>query len=115
MDPITTRIAERDDLVVLSVTGAVDLATASALEAAMADALARATVGLVVDLTEVDFLASVGMAILVAARQRLGDSIGFAVVADGPATSRPLKLTGLDQVLLLYPTLPDALAGCAHC
>jgi len=36
--------------------------------------------------------------------------VKFAVVADGPATSRPLKLVGIAEVVGLYPTLDEALA-----
>lgn len=36
------------------------------------------------------------------------------VVADGPATSRSLTLTGLDQVSSLHPTLDAALNDLAH-
>lgn len=112
MDPITTRISVHDDnLTVLSVGGAVDLATAPVLEEAVDMALSQVTSAFVVDLTDVDFLASVGMAILVAIQQRISPTTTFAVVADGPATGRPLKLTGLDQVITIYPTLPDALAS----
>jgi anti-sigma B factor antagonist len=34
----------------------------------------------------------------------------LAVVADGPATSRPLKLVGVTDVVDLYATLDEALA-----
>jgi anti-sigma B factor antagonist len=33
------------------------------------------------------------------------------VVARGPATRRPIHLTGLDKTFPLYPTLDDALTG----
>jgi len=32
-------------------------------------------------------------------------------VANNPATSRPMQLTGLDKVISLYPTLDDALTA----
>ena len=35
------------------------------------------------------------------------------MVADGPATSRPLKLVGLADVIGLYPTLDEARAALA--
>jgi anti-anti-sigma factor len=66
---------------------------------------------LVVDLSGVGFLASAGLQSLVATHERVSKDAGFAVVADGPATSRPIQLTGLDQVLNLYPTMAQALAA----
>jgi anti-sigma B factor antagonist len=47
--------------------------------------------------------------VLIAAQDELAPSVRFAVVADGPATSRPLKLVGVTDVVDLYPTLDEAL------
>jgi anti-sigma B factor antagonist len=35
--------------------------------------------------------------------------VRFGIVADGAATSRPIRLLGIDRILTLYPTLEDAL------
>jgi anti-anti-sigma factor len=96
-------------VVVLSVCDEIDMLTAPHLTEAIRDAFSKAPAGLIVDLSEVGFLASVGMSVLVAAQQEAGTSTRFGVVADGPATSRPIKLLGVDGVLALYPTLDDAL------
>ena len=48
------------------------------------------------------------MGVLVAARDQAGPEIGFGVVASGPATSRPLKLVGLAEIVGLYSTLDEA-------
>jgi len=95
-------------LVVLSVCDVVDMLSAPRLTEAIRHALAKSPAGLIVDLSEVDFLASVGMTALVAAQEQAGPSARFGVVADGPATSRPIKLIGLDAILALYPTVDDA-------
>ncbi|WP_280483215.1 STAS domain-containing protein [Nocardia cyriacigeorgica] len=107
---MTTTVATRDGATVLTVTGEVDLATAPALENAIDAALGSEPAGLIIDLTAVTFLASAGMAALVAAHQRAGDTTAIGVVADGPATSRQLKMTSLDQVFALHTTLDAALA-----
>ncbi|ONM50346.1 STAS domain-containing protein [Nocardia donostiensis] len=107
---MTTSVETHDDVTVLTVTGEVDLATAPALENAIDAILGAEPAGLVIDLTAVSFLASAGMAALVAAHQRAGTT-SIAVVADGPATSRQLKMTSLDRVFALHTTLDDALAG----
>ena len=99
-----------DRLVVLSVRGAVDILSAPGLTEAICDALRKAPAGLVVDLTRVDFLASVGMSVLVAAQEAADAmSLRFGIVAEGAATSRPIRLLGIDAILTLYPTLGDAL------
>jgi anti-anti-sigma factor len=97
--------------VVVSVSGVVDMLTSPQLKKAIAAALEKKPAALIVDLSDVDFLASAGMGALVAARDRVSESAGFAVVADGPATSRPLKLVGLAEAIGMYPTLEEARAA----
>jgi anti-sigma B factor antagonist len=108
-DPITTSVARREGVTVLTVGGEIDLATAPTLEAAIADVLTDEPPALVIDLSPVQFLASAGLQILVATHEKVSKAASFAVVANGPATSRPIQLTGLDEVFPLYPTLDDAL------
>lgn len=98
-----------DGVTVVEVHDVVDMLTAPLLGTALGTALAASPRALVVDLSKVTFLASAGMTVLVKAKEQIGENAGFAVVAEGPATSRPLKLVGLDDVLGVYPTLADAL------
>lgn len=102
------RIGEID---VLLVAGVIDMLTAPQLEEAIAAAGKESPRGVIVDLSAVDFLASAGMGILVAARDELPPSVQFAVVADGPATSRPLRLVGIADLVGLHATLDEALAA----
>lgn len=99
------------DVSVVAVTGTLDMLTASQLEAAIAAAAAASPQAVVVDLGAVDFLASAGMGLLVAAHGDLTPAVGFAVVADGPATSRPLKLVGIADVVDVFATLDEALSA----
>lgn len=92
-------------------SGVLDVLTSPKLEAGVAAALQKHPNAVVVDLTEVDFLASAGMGVLVSARRRIAGRIGFAVVASGSATSRPLKLVGLADALGLYPSVDEACAA----
>ena len=77
------------------------------------DFVAAGPSALVIDLSKVEFLASAGMTVLVSAHAEVVPPTKFAVVADGPATSRPIKLTGIDSVFPLYRTLDGALSGLA--
>lgn len=96
---------------VVSVSGVVDMLTSSQLEVAINRTLERNPAAVVIDFTDVDFLASAGMGVLVAAHDKAGTGVAFSVVADGPATSRPLELVGIAEILNLYPTLDGALAA----
>lgn len=113
LEATTVDISERwiDRVVVVSVSGVVDMLTAPQLATAIEAALAQNPAALVVDFTDVDFLASAGMGVLVAAHDRAGADIRLCVVADGPATSRPLKLVGIADIVALYATLDEALDG----
>ncbi len=96
---------------VISVSGVLDMLTSPQLEAAISAVIAKSPTALILDLAEVDFLASTGMGVLVGARDQADGRVGFAVVASGPATSRPLKLVGLAEVLGLCATMEEARAA----
>jgi anti-sigma B factor antagonist len=100
-----------DGISVVGVTGVVDMLTAPDLEKAISEAAKSSPSAVVVDMSAVEFLASAGMGVLIAAQDELAPGIRFAVVADGPATSRPLKLVGVTDVVDLYATLDDALSA----
>jgi anti-sigma B factor antagonist len=110
-DPITTSVVHRKGVAVVSIGGEIDLSTAPAFEAVIAEALEEDPPALVVELSEVIFMASVGLRILAATQEKVGKSIQLAVVADNAAASRPMQLTGLDKLIALYPTLDEALTA----
>ncbi|MGH3561957.1 MAG: STAS domain-containing protein [Mycobacterium sp.] len=110
-DRITVSVEHRDGIAVIVVGGEIDMNTAPALEAAVADVLAEEPAALIVQLSAVDFMGSAGLRILVAAQQQIGAGARVAVVANGPATRRPIQLTGLDETLSLYPTLDEAVTA----
>jgi anti-anti-sigma factor len=115
VDPTAFEVGRQqlDQAVMLTVSGEVDMLSAPQLAEAIRTALAAKPAALIVDLSEVDFLASAGMTVLVTAQAEVVPPTRFAVVANGPATSRPIKLMGLDSVLSLYSTLDSALGGIA--
>jgi anti-sigma B factor antagonist len=94
---------------IVSATGAVDMLTAPDLAEAIRTSLGKQPTAVIVDLTDVDFLASAGMQVLVAANEDAEPDTRLVVVADGPATSRPLKITGITDFIDLYPNLDEAL------
>jgi len=111
--PTNCVVTERwiDRTVVVSASGDIDMLSAPALEEAIHSALGKDPAALVVDFSAVEFLASAGMGVLVAVHDEVTPNVDFCVVADGPATSRPLKLVGIADIVTVYPTLDEALAG----
>ncbi|BBX20564.1 anti-anti-sigma factor [Mycolicibacterium duvalii] len=102
---------EVDGVIVVAAMGAVDMLTAPQLQDVITAAAQRKPSGLIVDMTEVDFLGSAGMQVLMASRNKLDPQTRFAVVADGPATSRPLKITGIADYIEMFSALDVALTN----
>ncbi len=98
-------------VVVVSASGVVDMLTAPELDRAIRAALAQQPDGVVIDFTEIEFLASAGMGVLVAIHDEVTPDVRLCVVADGPATSRPLKLVGIADLIKLYATREEALSA----
>jgi anti-sigma B factor antagonist len=103
---------DADDAVVLQVSGVVDIITAPSLATQLDIALASTPAVLVVDLTKVDFLSSAGISVLVEAHRLTQNSAtSLRVAAEGSATSRPLRIVGVDEIIDLYPTATEAVRG----
>ncbi len=89
------------DLRTVSLRGELDLANADTAEAAIQEALDEAT-QIVVDLQELEFIDSTGIALLVGALGHNGDSARLRFVpSKSAAVNRVLDLTGLSERLPL--------------
>jgi anti-anti-sigma factor len=98
-------------IAVVTVSGTVDMLTAPRLGQAIRAALDENPAGVVIDFSDVEFLASAGMGVLVTVHDEVTPDMRFCVVADGPATSRPLKLVGIADLIKLYATRDEALSA----
>lgn len=105
----TVDVEHHGDAVVLRVAGELDLLTTPTLAQACSQQLQNRPPVLVIDLTGVTFLASVGMSAIVAAHEEGGEHTKVRVVSGTRDTLRPIHVTGLDTLLAIYPTLPAAL------
>ncbi|WP_410588240.1 STAS domain-containing protein [Amycolatopsis sp. lyj-23] len=98
--------------VVLAVAGEVDLLSAPVLGDGVTAALAEAPELLVIDLSEVSFLASIGITVLLEARREAGSRTRVRVVApERGVVNRTLQLTGLHEALAVAATRDEALSG----
>lgn len=96
------------DRAVVSVGGEVDLETASALGEYALEALHHVSPHVVMDITDVTFMDSTGLKVLVSVERRAQLAGGsFALVGASPTVLRILTLTGLDQVFTLLGSLDD--------
>jgi anti-sigma B factor antagonist len=107
---------QRDDhhnAAVLSVHGELDLATAPALREALLPVLEHENRPVIVDLSEVPFMDSTGLQILVDTHQQLASQKRrFAIVYRQPGqVDRLLALVGLLDVLTVYRSRQSAVTG----
>ena len=98
-------VNEDKDHTVLTAAGEIDLSTSGELDSAVVAALAHGTVHLTLDLSEVTFLDSSGLGVIVKALKRAKEAgTTFDVVAGNDRVLKVFKLTGLDAVIDIYPT-----------
>jgi anti-sigma B factor antagonist len=109
-DLISTSVTYHHGIAVLAISGEMDLASAPAVEDAIAEVMAEDPPSLIIDLLGVQFLGSVGVGVLVKARDKFVDCERFSVVAQGRITSRVIQLLALDRVLSLQATVEEALS-----
>ena len=98
-----------DNAAVLTVRGDVDLASAPLLESAIADSW-QPPLRLVIDASDLPFMDSTGLGVLVKAALRARDEGGQVAMASvGSRVHKVLTITGLDAHVAIYDTVEDAL------
>ncbi|MFJ6675726.1 STAS domain-containing protein [Actinosynnema sp. NPDC091369] len=107
---VTVREVGEDGVVVAAVHGDFDVDTFRDVREALFTCLNGRASALVVDLGDVGFFGSMGIAVLVEARQR-ADVVGaeFAVVAGRRSVARPIRVTETEDLLRLHRTREEAL------
>ncbi len=102
-------VDRRDDAVVVSLAGELDLYNAEEMRGALLEACEAEPGVLVVDLEEVRFIDSTALGVLIEARSRMTDGDGFRLAAPGLETRRALEVSGLDRHFLVHDTVAAAL------
>jgi anti-anti-sigma factor len=106
-------IERRDSAPVAHVRGEVDLPNSEAVRAEMLATLPIDGPGMIVDLTQTTYLDSSGVRVLFELAERLeadGQRLAL-VVTEEALIRRVIVLTKLDDVVLLAPTVDEALAA----
>jgi anti-sigma B factor antagonist len=99
---LIVRTAKEGDTHVISLCGELDLANAGTAETALQASLAGDTSQVVIDMQELEFIDSTGIALLVAALGNNGSETRVRFIPSAaPAVTRVLELTGLSERLPL--------------
>ncbi|MDQ3578372.1 MAG: STAS domain-containing protein [Actinomycetota bacterium] len=106
---LTLRTADPSPgLVVVEACGDIDMSTSPLLYNALITALGTAPTTLVVDLTNIDFFSSSGIAVLIHVRQECTrTSVHFHLIAPR-SVQRVLELVGLLDMFVLFDSLDHA-------
>lgn len=99
------------DAFIVTITGEVDLHTAPELEHALDGVVGLGGTAVALDLSEVSFVDSTVLGVLLRIRQRLHDLGGeVVVVTQDRRVLRTFEVTGLDRVIVIERRLADAVA-----
>lgn len=99
---LTVRVGREGDTQLVALCGELDLANAGTAEAELETVLASVATEVVVDMRDLEFIDSTGIALLVTALHRNGgqDRLRF-IPSRSPAVHRVLEITGLEDRLPL--------------
>ena len=109
-EPPVRGVESRNGGIVVQLAGELDLYNAEEIRVALAEAIAAGPRRVVIDMTEVEFVDSTALGVLIEARSRLGHD-ALRLAAPQLETRRTLQVSGLDQHLPVHDTVADALAG----
>ncbi|MEV4149297.1 STAS domain-containing protein [Amycolatopsis sp. NPDC049691] len=108
---LTVRVRTVPGAVVVAADGDLDLGTAPVLRARAKAVLADRPGALVVDLGGIGFCGSAGLQVLAEiAAETTADGVPLAVVADGYAVLRAVRISRLDEAFAVHATVDDACA-----
>jgi len=106
---VTSR--ESGDRTVVEVRGEIDVYTAPVLREELTSLVDAQRTNLVVDLTQVSFMDSTGLGVLVGGLKKVRTLGGdLSLVIDQETILKVFRITALTQVFSIHSTLEDALA-----
>jgi anti-sigma B factor antagonist len=109
-DPVAG-IERNDGATVVHLAGELDLYNAHEVREALIACTDESPKRLVVDLTDVKFIDSTALGVLIEARTRMANRKSFLLASPGLETRRALEISGLDKHFAVHESLDDALAA----
>jgi anti-sigma B factor antagonist len=104
-------MASPDSPHVLPLKGEIDLHVSPRIARSLAGVAAKRPAHIVIDLTEVTFVDSSGLAVLIHGMQDVQEYGGKFAIVGLQENIRPIfEIACLDQVFQIFPTIDDALA-----
>ena len=102
-------VESNDGKIVVRLGGELDLYNAHVVREALAQASEERPTRVVVDLSEVEFIDSTALGVLIEARSRLENRRAFLLAAPRAEARRALEVSGLDRHFGVYASVDEAL------
>jgi anti-sigma B factor antagonist len=96
---------------VVKLGGELDLYNAPQVRDGLKQAIAEGAARIVVDLSEVEFIDSTALGVLIEARGRMDNGRAFLLAAPGLETRRALEISGLDRHFSVHDSVSEALVA----
>lgn len=109
-EPPVRGVEQHDGAVVVCLGGELDLYNADEVRHALTGAIADGAARIVIDMSEVEFVDSTALGVLIEARSKLGQD-GLLLAAPQIETRRTLEVSGLDRHLPVHDSVDGALAA----
>ena len=109
-EPPVRSTEQRDGAVVVRLGGELDLYNADDVRKALMDAIDSGTGRIVVDMSEVEFVDSTALGVLIEARSKIGRN-GLFLAAPQTETRRTLEVSGLNRHLPVHDSVDGAIAA----
>ena len=111
-DLISIETKNEEDLCILTVKGRLGITTENALRERVSALIEQSQVHLILDFTGVTFMDSSGMSSVLSAMRSVSENQGrICLVCDTRHILRVLRITSIDKLMAIYPTLEEALAA----
>jgi anti-sigma B factor antagonist len=110
-EELVLEIRREPDGTVVRLAGEVDLYNAPHVREALLEVAAELPSRLVVDLSEVEFIDSTAMAVLIEVRATMTDSRALVLAAPALGPKRALEISGLDRHFTIRDSVSEALAA----
>lgn len=106
--------AEKTDIVVLKISGTIDLLTASEFQQYAMNYITKGFKYLLLDFTKLDFIDSMGLSTVLMLYQKLFETGGrMLIINPKPSIMVVLKITKVNQKILVFGTVDEAKAHIA--
>lgn len=98
----------RDRIAIITLTGELDASVAGQFRDAVVDAAAANAERLVLDMTNLDYMASAGLRALVFAKQKMGANVEIFVVGAHDAVAETIEMTGFHHSVFMLDSYDAA-------